>query len=355
MTNKNDGINRPPQQDNKMKCEDNMQFFDEHKNNAATMFSGRDYVSTKLMGDIIERKNKAEGIIQKFMTTIEWCRFIGSLSLTDDFMETIAENPDGKNTTRDMYHAYLFYTQFILKAQCYEVTEAIFDFAIDNFDENIPKDTQIPVPLDYNPCSDVMYITVEGMEGLEQSWLVVKDPQDKNEVRFAVCPASMRGETGSFPIVDVGSWHLKNNTFSINQVAKDGNFNNIVRAIFGIIQIINNPRFVIQQPAGKRQERRQAHRGMGKAVDAWHKISWDINKPVVAKMSRDETFHKMPLHYTRGHWRRAKDTDPKSVLRPNALNPEHRKIWWTWIEGFWSGHPAFGIKKSYHAPKMKAH
>jgi hypothetical protein len=332
-----------------------MQFFDEQKNNAAKMFSGRDYVATKLMDDIIEKRHKPEGIIQKYMTTIEWCKFTGSLSQTEDFMKTIAENPDGENIVRYLYNDFLFFSQFLPNAQCYEVTEDIFDFANDNFDENVPRETETPVPLDYNPCSDVMYISVEGVEDLDQSWIVVKDPQDKNLVRFGVCPSSMNRKTGSFPIISVGSWHLKQNKFTRSQVGEDTNYSNIIRAIFGIIQVINNPRFVLQQPAGKRQERRQAHRGMGKAVDAWHKISWDINKPVVAKMSRDETFHKMPLHYTRGHWRRAKDTDPKSVLRPNALNPEHRKIWWTWIEGFWSGHPAFGIKKSYHAPKMKAH
>lgn len=331
-----------------------MQFFDEQKNNATTMFSGRDYVATKLMDDVIEKRNKPEGIIQKYMTTIEWSKFIGSFSQTEDFMKLIAEHPDGENVVRYLYNDFLYFSQFLLNAQCYEVTEDIFDFANDNFDENIIHETETPVPLDYNPCSDVMYISVEGLEGLDQSWIVVKDPKDKNLVRFGVCPSSMNRNTGSFPLIGVGSWNLKQNKFTKSQIGEDKNYSNVVRAIFGIIQVINNPRFVVQQPAGKRHERRQAHRGMGKAVDAWHKISWDINKPVVAKKPYDETFHKMPLHYTRGHWRRAKNTDPKSVLRPNALNPEHRKIWWTWIEGFWSGHPAFGIKKSYHAPKMKA-
>jgi len=113
------------------------------------------------------------------------------------------------------------------------------------------------------------------------------------------------------------------------------------------LHLINKPRFVKSQPMGTRQQRRGLHRGMGFAVDAWHKISWNIDKPVAAKVPHDETFHKKPLHFRRGHWRKALSDHPKSIQRQDGK-------WYTWIEGFWAGHPAFGTKKAYYQPKAGA-
>lgn len=109
--------------------------------------------------------------------------------------------------------------------------------------------------------------------------------------------------------------------------------------------ILNQPSFTKREPAGSRQERRAAQRSGGYASDAWHKITWNIGEEVKAKLTRDEPVRCMPLHYTRGHWRRAEEGWKNTTLRKDGL-------WYQWIEGFWSGHPAFGIKKSYHAPKI---
>ena len=52
---------------------------------------------------------------------------------------------------------------------------------------------------------------------------------------------------------------------------------------------------------------------------------------------------------------RAKDVLANlSMAEEGWKNTTLRKdgLWYQWIEGFWSGHPAFGIKKAYHAPKM---
>jgi len=119
-----------------------------------------------------------------------------------------------------------------------------------------------------------------------------------------------------------------------------------LRQVSTLLHLINKPRKVKTNPlAQTRQAKRQIARGMGFAVDAWHRVSWDIDKPVVAKEPYDKKFHKMPLHFNRGHWKNALEHHSKSVQR------DAEDGWWTWIEGYWAGHPAFGIKKTYHAPK----
>lgn len=115
--------------------------------------------------------------------------------------------------------------------------------------------------------------------------------------------------------------------------------------VAAICSLLNQPGFIKKEPAGSRQERRAAKRSGAYANDAWHKITWNIGEEVKAKLSRDEPVRCMPLHYTRGHWRRAEEGWKNTTLRKDGF-------WYQWIEGFWSGHPAFGIKKSYHAPKM---
>lgn len=118
-----------------------------------------------------------------------------------------------------------------------------------------------------------------------------------------------------------------------------------VLTVAAMCSILNQPSFTKKEPAGSRQERRAAKRSGSYASDAWHKITWNIGEEVKAKLTRDEPVRCMPLHYTRGHWRRAEEGWKNTTLRKDGL-------WYQWIEGFWSGHPAFGIKKAYHAPKM---
>jgi hypothetical protein len=118
-----------------------------------------------------------------------------------------------------------------------------------------------------------------------------------------------------------------------------------VLTVATMCSLLNQPGFTKKEPAGSRQERRAAKRSGTYAADAWHKITWNIGEEVKAKLTRDEPVRCMPLHYTRGHWRRAEEGWKNTTLRKDGL-------WYQWIEGFWSGHPAFGIKKAYHAPKM---
>ena len=118
-----------------------------------------------------------------------------------------------------------------------------------------------------------------------------------------------------------------------------------VLTVSAMCSILNQPSFTTREPAGSRQERRAAKRSGGYASDAWHKVTWNIGEEVKAKLTRDEPVRCMPLHYTRGHWRKGQEGWTNTTQRKDGL-------WYQWIEGYWSGHPAFGIKKSYHAPKM---
>lgn len=118
-----------------------------------------------------------------------------------------------------------------------------------------------------------------------------------------------------------------------------------VLTVAAMCSILNQPSFTKREPVGSRQQRRAAQRSGGHASDAWHKITWNIGEEVKAKLTREEPVRCMPLHYTRGHWRRGQEGWTNATRRKDGL-------WYQWIEGYWSGHPAFGIKKSYHAPTI---
>jgi hypothetical protein len=126
----------------------------------------------------------------------------------------------------------------------------------------------------------------------------------------------------------------------------------ILHFISHVLAVINEPRVVSKSNSGSRQERRAAERGMGFAVDAWTKVSWDLSKKVCAKSSNDNSFHKKPLHWRRGHFRRAQKGYAGAIQRPDAIRVEDRSLWWQWIDGQLVGHPAFGIVRSVHAPRI---
>lgn len=123
-----------------------------------------------------------------------------------------------------------------------------------------------------------------------------------------------------------------------------------------LVALINQPRFVKRACAVSRQQRRALGRslGMGFAVDAWTRVSWNIGKDVVAKLSREPDFHPMPLHFRRGHWRSCKESVSAAKWLTATEAGRRGAGWYLWVKECWPGHPAFGIKKSYHAPKLLA-
>lgn len=148
----------------------------------------------------------------------------------------------------------------------------------------------------------------------------------------------------------IGSYHPTNGIVSTQnwkkmKKADQTDFIDMVLILAACCEIINHPRFVTASPAGTRQQRKHAKRAEGIAVEAWHKISWDINKPVQAKGTQGTSGYNMPLHYTRGYFRKAKEHWNDVVQWKDGT-------WKKWVEGYWAGHPAFGIKKGYHAPTV---
>lgn len=118
------------------------------------------------------------------------------------------------------------------------------------------------------------------------------------------------------------------------------------------LSLINIPRFVERRAAGTRQMRRTAQRGRGIPTDAWHRVSWTCGKPVRVKDVKDCTGARLPMHFRRGfyrraqrHWKDAEPSDEDDFIR--GFGP-----WKQWIEPDWVGHPRYGIKVSYHAPKL---
>lgn len=109
--------------------------------------------------------------------------------------------------------------------------------------------------------------------------------------------------------------------------------------------LVNQPRFVVQEAGGSRQARRRVERSHGIPTSSWHTIKWNLNKPRVQAGERTGAGRHMPLHYTRGHWRVGQEHWEHIVLREDG---KHYK----WIEGYWSGHPAYGIKQAAYAPRL---
>ncbi|MEP0639914.1 MAG: hypothetical protein ABJC93_13345, partial [Roseobacter sp.] len=92
-----------------------------------------------------------------------------------------------------------------------------------------------------------------------------------------------------------------------------------------VLALINEPRVVRRSASGSRPARRALQRGMGFAVDAWTRVSWDLSKATVAKISCDPAFHNVPLHWRRGHYRRALPHFNGAIQRPDALRVEDRR------------------------------
>lgn len=121
---------------------------------------------------------------------------------------------------------------------------------------------------------------------------------------------------------------------------------NVLIMVAGAFELINNPRFTVSEKAGTRAQRKQMKREQDIALEAWHKISWNVDEDIVEIGDGDRGGWHMPLHYTRGHPRKAEPHWDDVMYKDGKP--------YIWIHGFWSGHPAYGIKRGYHAPKLKA-
>lgn len=121
--------------------------------------------------------------------------------------------------------------------------------------------------------------------------------------------------------------------------------------ILRLLDLIAEPRLTRRAPDGPRQARRAAQRRHGIPADAWTLVTWELGRPVNVK-NASETDDRRPLHYRRGHYRRALPHHEGAVLRRRFT--DGRLVWVKWIEGYWAGHPAFGVRRSVHAPRAPA-
>lgn len=201
-----------------------------------------------------------------------------------------------------------------------------------------------PAPLNSHPPSPKMTISVPGHEHLT---VIISGLSGQNSVGVAKLDSLGRkmGVGGYFP---GGAFSIDR---SVPADQREAARDVLVEVAFHLA-IINQPRVVEKSPSLSRQQRRAYHRGMGFAVDAWHRISWDLSKATKAKLARDPSFHPKPYHFCRGHLRRAEKHYKGAFQLVDAIRPEDREGWWQWIDECWKGHPAFGVKKSVHAPRM---
>jgi len=215
---------------------------------------------------------------------------------------------------------------------------------------------EVRIPVDARPPSENCFVY---MQNSETGYLVRRyeagEIEELEGTRDHPCVTVLRVANKNLPIV-CGGYIVSNKEqdnkmfMSAKEIERGGQefenyLANVVLSVAFTLCLINQPRFVVQGTTGTRQLRKQMFRGHGISMDAWNKISWNIKEPVKAKDDHTKGGWHMPLHYTRGHWRKAQDHWEDVVIRKDGKP-------YKWIDGFWSGHPAYGVKKSYHAPKL---
>lgn len=231
-------------------------------------------------------------------------------------------------------------------AHYYEIEEELNLFAEDMKEQyyNMPINEIVLSP-DCRPPSDICFLYTPDED---MAMLVMKDGVMINVIYIPAKTTRMPLPMGHYRIEPPEN--PEENWFSFSpSVPSNAETQNMALSLLihtaMLFSLINQPRFVVQGKSGTRQLKRQMHRGHGISMDAWHKIEWNIKEPVKAKDDSDRGGWRMPLHYTRGHWRKGQDHWDDVVIRDDGQP-------YKWIEGFWSGHPAYGVKKSYHAPKL---
>ena len=232
--------------------------------------------------------------------------------------------------------------------QYFEISDSVMD-AVDELaqdvtarrDEDghgfIPEDARLPAR------STILWFST-----LKDNLLVCHEPMsDVGRVRVVVF-------SGYMPALVLGDYVPGSPEASINHgpprheghaaLSNSARAQMVVMAA-AILSTINAPRITKRVAVGTRQSRRAALRRVGAAGDQWHRIEWDLSKPKVVKGEREGAGWHMPLHYTRGYWRKGEEGRGRAVERAPG-------VWATWVDGYWSGHPAYGIKRAVYAPRI---
>lgn len=122
---------------------------------------------------------------------------------------------------------------------------------------------------------------------------------------------------------------------------------NLLRITAAYLQTINKPRLVKTGKAAYSQMKKMNAKKSLKTfiADSWNKVSWNVDEPVEAKSYEEGRGGRQALHYRRGFYRRALPHWEGAEIIDG--------LWRIYIEGYEAGHPAFGVKKSYHLPRIK--
>lgn len=234
--------------------------------------------------------------------------------------------------------------------QFFDIPPSICDAAI-AFRQDFVNEGKLAFPASCRLPSPVTVFRIQDL-GIEDSLIVIGESVDAGgdyELVFAVWTfgsprLSLMGRinpaTGQFGLTD--PWERRSPDAA----------NDILVVSCVLLTLLNEPRLVSTSNRGDRPARRFNQRGFGLALDCWHLCQWELDGKVRAKLSRDPSFHCVPLHYRRGHYRKAESHFVGAVELPASLISNRPAGFYQYIEGQWVGHIAFGLKRHAYAPKL---
>jgi hypothetical protein len=139
-----------------------------------------------------------------------------------------------------------------------------------------------------------------------------------------------------------GEGRVDDSDYAETSVTTKGSFIVLVAHLFSLI---NTPTYTISRPLVRQQKRAHARAFGQNSAERIRVVAWDITKPKLAAGESIGSGRHMPLHYTRGHWRKCEAHHNGAITHDDGVVRQ-------WIEGFWSGHPAYGTIKSVYAPTL---
>jgi hypothetical protein len=273
--------------------------------------------------------------------------------LLQQFRAIVEENNEDERVLKDA----MLFAFYLPQADYYEISKDIFSFAesmVPRREDNLTYPEDLKLDHDAKAPSEACALSIEGWDDA----LIFVYKTNKDMERYHVHYLAMVEQDGQkgVHVGRLGGYTLDPFNESGDHVFvhpdnedRDDEFKqNLGLLIFQVAScftIINQPRFVIQSPAATRQQRKYMLKARKIPTGAWKKIEWNIAEPVYAHNESKQGGWNLPLHYKRGHWRKAEAHWDDIVIRKDGKP-------YKWIEGYWAGHPAFGIQRSYHAPKL---
>lgn len=228
-----------------------------------------------------------------------------------------------------------------------------------NFREAYPEDDVPPHPDVILPADNVGLYFGGGIHDPEESLFICQPDWVNDEDRGRIFKSSMiiikdnRIMTRPLGVItnldDFGKFYLHASAADENAEVVQS-MKTALHFVAMALQTINQPRFVIPSKRDVSMVKRQAFRkATGRFTpDSWNLVSWNVEKPVKAKPYEEGGGGKQALHFRRGHWRKGKEEWAQSRWS------DQRNRWEIYIHGYEAGHPAFGVKKSYHMPRKDA-